>query len=257
MAEICCICEESVDENGKFFECDSCKRYLHVICAELTASEVKCLELRKRVMSFFCVDCKSSMRSLPQLLAQFNKLSLLVDDLTKRLDAAESNQRVKSNDDDELAHEISERVLRKNNLIVYNVTEPNTGTIDERSLSDVNTVLENFKKCCDFDSSSIVKVFRLGKFRDNINRPIKVIFSNAIIPLNILKNKNICANSVKIVNDLTLMQRNKLKSLRSELDVLNKDSEIKTIRYIQGQPRIVDIKKGNKNNSSTLQSKNN
>ena len=55
------------------------------------------------------------------------------------------------------------------------------------------------------------------------------------------KNKHKCKSTVKISNDMSIMERNELKQLRPFLEVFNRDSISKTIKFINGHPEIVDI----------------
>ena len=55
MTDSCLICNEV---KFKTFACDNCKTLIRKSCANLTASEVKVIELKEgRVMKFFCPPC--------------------------------------------------------------------------------------------------------------------------------------------------------------------------------------------------------
>lgn len=51
----CSVCKR----NEKVFSCDQCRQLLCVDCGALSASEVKCLELKNRVLLFYCKVCLS------------------------------------------------------------------------------------------------------------------------------------------------------------------------------------------------------
>lgn len=74
MVPMCVLCGKDVGSEEKSYNCDGCSRSLHVQCSGLTASELKCMELRGgRRLKFFCQNCESSYR---------DALDVNVDDTT-------------------------------------------------------------------------------------------------------------------------------------------------------------------------------
>lgn len=51
----CDVCKNTKDT---LFSCDGCRKYLCKICGKLTSSEIKCLQLKERVMLFHCDLCR-------------------------------------------------------------------------------------------------------------------------------------------------------------------------------------------------------
>lgn len=250
MTSMCSICELPCDEvGGKFFNCDSCQRPNHVECTELTASEVRCLELKKRSLKFFCTDCEEGLKILPQVLS---KLSILTEQVNKINEFIEKNKSASPlglSEQSKIIEEISERNNRKNNIIIYNINESESKSYDVRREFEEKAIYETLNAICDVDKRAVVKYFRMGKIKNGNDkpRPIKVVLNSSSIVLNILKGKHKCKSPINISDDKTLMQRSELKALRTELDALNRDGKIKTIKYINGQPRIVDIGPNSKN----------
>lgn len=245
MSSDCAICLTSCDgKEEKFFHCDSCQRPIHVDCSDLSASEVRCLELKKRILKFFCNDCQEGLKILPKVL---NQLSKLQEDV-KKINDTISSQKLSDSpskicQQSEILEEVADRAVRKNNIILYNVEESSAKSPADIKKHDTNIVMEALNSIQKIDSDTELRLFRLGKPRsDGSSRPIKIIFGDPELALSFLKNKKHLKGPIRMNADLTLMQRNHLKELRSQLEILNKDAVLKTIKYINGQPRIVDIK---------------
>lgn len=66
--EYCIKCEETINEDDQFYECDVCKHYIHKKCSELSASEAKCMPLQKRLLMYVCEGCKAVIKSVPKMV---------------------------------------------------------------------------------------------------------------------------------------------------------------------------------------------
>ncbi|KAK7871217.1 hypothetical protein R5R35_001082 [Gryllus longicercus] len=249
MASICAVCEKSSEVGGRIYNCDSCRRPLHADCIGLTATEIKALDLRQRVLKLFCLDCEKGLACLPEVLCKLNNLTDTVNKIDKFIFGNEDS--TASLFKSEIVNEINDRVLRKNNVIFYNAKESDSELPEERKNFDLKIVMKSLSKICTVSETDIVKVLRLGKIKsDGKPRPIKIIFNDHGLALKILKDKHKCEKPYAINGDLTLQQRDQLKALREELDILNKDEELKTIKFINGSPKIVnkrDYEKGKEN----------
>lgn len=84
---------------------------------------------------------------------------------------------------------------------------------------------------------------RLDKKCIGHSRPVCVSMDTKKDASLILRNKSRYSGTVKIFQDQTLKQRNQLRDLQSKLKALKGGGENdKTIRYINGVPRIVEFK---------------
>lgn len=98
----------------------------------------------------------------------------------------------------------------------------------------------------DIDSEIVVvKTQRLGKPQAGYIRPLKVILSNKLDTVKILKNKYKYTSSVKIKRNLTKQQRGHLQSLRAHLRLHESGHRNKTIRFINVISKIVDMQTKN------------
>lgn len=142
----------------------------------------------------------------------------------------------------EIIQEINDRNLRKKNVMIYNVVESNSASVTDQTKHDDCKLSEIMSEVGVTDEKKIVRHFRVGKKIEGKIRPIKVITDDQNTAFSILKNKSNCSAPHKLNSDLTFLQRKQLQDLRGELEILNKDTVVKTIKYIRGEPRIVDIK---------------
>ncbi|KAG5895796.1 hypothetical protein JTB14_029212 [Gonioctena quinquepunctata] len=77
--QTCLKCNVSISEHKDSMCCDGCHRNLHKSCSDLSASEIKVIDLKgKRLLKFFCNCCQSGLLRIPFLLK-------VVEDLTSQL----------------------------------------------------------------------------------------------------------------------------------------------------------------------------
>ena len=79
------------------------------------------------------------------------------------------------------------------------------------------------------------------KFEEGKNRTIKIMFEDSFIAFNFLKHKFKLNSEVKIVRDMTNMEKNELKKLKMDLEELNRESISKTNKFVSGHLKIVDV----------------
>ena len=76
----CSNCKQTIGDE-QHHKCDLCIRKMHKTCASLSASEVKCMPLQKRLLVLLCNDCRQMMSNTPQMVQIMeemkNELTLL------------------------------------------------------------------------------------------------------------------------------------------------------------------------------------
>ncbi|CAH1110118.1 unnamed protein product [Psylliodes chrysocephalus] len=81
MMEVCTKCDETFD-NG---QCDSCRSFLCIDCGNLTASEVKCMQLKtKRKLKFFCETCEDGFYKVSALIKEVSELKLSINKILNK-----------------------------------------------------------------------------------------------------------------------------------------------------------------------------
>lgn len=240
----CLKCDLQLKDD-QFCECDGCRRGIHYACADLTASEIKCVQLKnKRTLKFFCEACLEGIRLIPVLQKQIDTLQSRFDKFIKDQTINQSNSNTNTVMDisinyDSFLSEIEDRKQRAKNIMVYNIPEQSGGNDLNKADSDKEVTKEIIATVSEV--SKIKKVIRVGKTGEK-PRPLKVILDNPQTALLVLRNKSkISHPSAKISADLTLNQRNHLKKLRNQLEKRISDGEANlTIKYVRGVPKIVD-----------------
>ncbi|KAK7789026.1 hypothetical protein R5R35_001699 [Gryllus longicercus] len=160
--------------------------------------------------------------------------------------------------------EFHERERRSKNLLIYGIEEDTTLKTKERLIADKQIVTSIITEITGEDC--VVSTMRLGENHQtkdssvstnaNKPRPIKVVLHNADAVIKVLKNKNKYKGDGKIGADRTMKQREYLRNLISQLNTetdkgVNKN---KSIKYINGVPKIVDNKRNdNSNDNATVQ----
>lgn len=65
------------EKSAKFIKCDGWNRSIHILCAELTDVEIKCLAFRpssRRRIKYLCVACEQGVHQIPKLITLENDL---------------------------------------------------------------------------------------------------------------------------------------------------------------------------------------
>lgn len=134
---------------------------------------------------------------------------------------------------EDIIEELADREARANNLIFYNLEEPNQ---DQKNIDLVRDIVRKIQP----GTEGSVKCLRLGKKRDGHLRPLRVSFTSRELTLSILRNKRRYSGPVRIYQDQTPRQRMHLAELRESLkNMINAGEKNKTIRYVNGVPKIV------------------
>lgn len=72
--EDCIKCKRKISEDEIYYYCDSCLRRIHKECLSLSASEDKCMPLRKRMLLYICNDCRALMARIPYMMKVLDEM---------------------------------------------------------------------------------------------------------------------------------------------------------------------------------------
>lgn len=225
-------------ENSKLFTCDSCNEILCAICSNLSASELKCMPLKSRRLRFLCDECDKGVSQIPLLIKQMAEMREEIRKLKESQSASVSQLNIYSHES--IISEMIERQNRRSNIILLNIKESQQNSMPERNSDDRNAVTSILSEM-NINKNNI-RTFRLGKYTNGRNRPIKVILNCPEDALHVLKNKkSIKVPSVKVFGDQTKKQREYFQNIKEQLNaMIAKGDNSKTIKYINNQPTIVD-----------------
>ncbi|KAG5872583.1 hypothetical protein JTB14_035563 [Gonioctena quinquepunctata] len=151
------------------------------------------MPLKKRKLLFQCNECEHGFKLIPVL---FKKVESLEETVQKLKDDA-NNCTIRSQpvpelttntplSNSELMHEFEDRTKRTKNVMIYNVNEITSRTINERINHDTNEV-NNILTTLGITENPI-KIIRLGKATGK-PRPLKVIMHTQQAVKDCLKNR--------------------------------------------------------------------
>lgn len=111
----CLKCKNKIE--GECYQCDICHEKIHVGCSNLSASEVKCMPLQKRLLIFSCDSCKEVLKKIPTLVT-------LLEDVKHHLASMNS-----SNSQCPVStQKYSEVIKKKQEVIVIKPKDKNKGS---------------------------------------------------------------------------------------------------------------------------------
>uniref|UniRef100_A0A8D9B0M7 Uncharacterized protein n=1 Tax=Cacopsylla melanoneura TaxID=428564 RepID=A0A8D9B0M7_9HEMI len=237
----CFVCTKHLSE----IICDFCYNGLCAQCSDLSASEITNMKRTKRKLKYECNVCAAKPKQTET--SQDPAIVQLINDLKdhiKRLETKLDDNIAKMNSDkshtsnldiDAVINEIEERRTRAKNIIVFEVAESTNQDSKERIEHDRQKICEMIP---DVQSENI-QVRRLGKPNSNSKRPIRVTLKSEFKAREILKKSKGKRN---IKNDLTPLQRSKLKELQEKLKDKTDSGDFGwTIKYVRGQPQLWKI----------------
>lgn len=79
----CLKCDNRISDD-QYYECDSCLGIIHKTCVDLSASEVKCMPLRKRLLLLICDNCKKLLARLPYLVGIIENMKEDIEKIKSR-----------------------------------------------------------------------------------------------------------------------------------------------------------------------------
>ncbi|KAL1447087.1 hypothetical protein WDU94_006591 [Cyamophila willieti] len=245
---------------SEFIQCSKCETPQCYTCADVSVTELAAL--RKKNIKFECSACctnegrkskeptdKTLIDVVTAIQQQVTALQVTIQELKNNSMSAQTSQQsnCQSNDMDDVITEINERNKREKNVIIYDVKESESNDTNERKSHDDRKVKEMVTKL-GLNPVSIKNIIRLGKLDSNSNRdrPMKVTLSTKGEAIAILKNsreKQIMA----VKNDLTPLQRSKLKTLQSKMKEKQDNGDLGwSIKYMNGVPQLIKVNIGQK-----------
>ncbi|GJQ68651.1 hypothetical protein Trydic_g17196 [Trypoxylus dichotomus] len=127
-----CGCNTTSSETHKFIDCCVCKKiYLHS-CAELSITEIRTIKSKKGV-SWSCRNCNI-------LSSDINDLKAAILSLRNDLAAREKSAGIDDKAFEELLAELADRDNRKQNIIMFGVSESDTHDANTRRSRELETV---------------------------------------------------------------------------------------------------------------------
>lgn len=227
----CAKCEDNLEPSNNIMMCNSCKKSFHTMCLGLKSDRIQFLQSSTRGVFPICGDC--------DLNARITFMEREVCRLAGEIEMA--RERNTGYAAESLAFEISDRVRRSRNLIVFNLPESLQPDEQRRQDEDRYRIIREILTFCFVDTTNI-SVQRLGKPAGNAPRPLRVYLNKERDVCIVLNCRNRCTSGLIFKPDKTTVQRKLHQEVRVSLGSLKDQGNInKGIKYIRGVPVIVDI----------------
>lgn len=80
LGDVCYKCKSLVNDD-QYYECDSCLSRIHRNCSIMSASEIKCMPLQRRMLVHVCDTCKILMKRIPFMIGIIDKMRSEISEL--------------------------------------------------------------------------------------------------------------------------------------------------------------------------------
>jgi len=276
-SQMCPDCESICGENDEAVLCELCNTWFHKKCQKITKALYTIINSKEGSnISWYCNHCKRGAKSLLEMMQQLNmnhnklerrvstlekndKLSATKEDLkplNDRMAKLEKNEGATGGSNTAtVIREMEDRSRRTNNLVLFNVPENNDADQLTRNSEDTSMVKNICTKHLSIsDPFQILKPTRLGKkpANPNLHRPLRVTIPDIQTKNEIQKkaakmrdlsdNK---LNKIVISQDLTQLQREEIRELRSQQRERNQqliDDQITDFRWKIRDGRLLKMK---------------
>lgn len=290
MSSTCCVCNSQLIPPIIVCNC-CCKMFHYPGCAGITDAESSLLDSNQSNIVFFCKDCKNGGGIKQTFVDSFTKISNELNCFTLTFGSLENTCQVISNNkneidnlknkvipdlsvridsltntnlnDSSIIREVEERLIKRNNVILYNMVDSNNLQDDFSKISNIFAQLGI--------SITINNISRCGKYVEDAEhcRPLLVKLNSPQEADIVISNKKAFSTiEVNVNKDKTLNERTLYKKAVNELNTRKEKGELKlTIKNINGVPTVVegnsskrkagDISSESNNNTGTSDDNNN
>lgn len=222
--------------NGKFVDC-AVSPSVDILASIQAMIQLEFAKVREEIKEMYRSDLESIRADIQQLSDRIDQIQVKAEDSTHLALLSSSFS------EEDFIEELVDRERRSYNLIFYNLDEPIVNQENARNDNDLaRDILNSLIPC-----TANVTTLRLGKKQHGIARPLRITLRSKQDVITALRNKTKYTGPVKIYQDQTPKQRKYLKNLQIHLKELKEaGDQSKTIRYINGIPRIVQASQGSK-----------
>jgi hypothetical protein len=190
-----------------------------------------------------CIDFFKSQ--LAEIRSENTTLRNEIASLNNRVQVLENSTDGSSNMS-QLIQELANREICARNIIVHGLQESSSNDPTARIASDIKLLDDNIHPC-NLTLPQDLKLFRLGRKISGKPRPLKVVLQSKEMALSLVsvfnshkRTQSVPANSISISRDRTLLERQEIRRVYTELENRKKNGEHNiSIKYRNGIPLIV------------------
>ncbi|KAF5303503.1 hypothetical protein FQR65_LT08202 [Abscondita terminalis] len=160
-----CKCCGVITEEHKLVACSVCKQLFKHLCVDLTSSDVRIINSKKS-LTWSCSTCEDVGSNITKLRSAVVDLQKeLIEMKTKFASASTtvSDVYLSTSAFEDVVHEINQRQIRKNNIILYGLKE-NESNLPDNELNENQTVLNIIYYLSPNINTAGLKMYRLGKY---------------------------------------------------------------------------------------------
>ncbi len=289
------------EESDKLLECERCGKWVCLKCSGLDDQTYDLISKQGDLLHWYCSRCKhqaltevrmgnlieTKCRAMDEKIDKFKrdlekrlaeerkqvdtKLSSMQTEIEEiKLQINQGHVRVpdssNSTNQEEVVKEvcinISDRIARQKNIVIFNLSEADTNNSKELEKVDKEHI-ENIVKVTAGIEEARITVRRLGKrekgqdeedSQSSKNRPLLVTLPTEEAKVKVMKNlhnlRNSPYNHVSVKHDMTRQEREEEKKLREEARQKNEEENDPNFHYlVRGLPwdrKITKVKKKNR-----------
>ena len=241
--ETCLCCQKQFTRRDTCVQCFLCELWSHTKCSGLSAECMKVLGSKKNEgVSWTCRACKSfavkyskanlqietRLKNLEERLDSVEKLKENMEELDRKFENLKAAP--PTDDANTVFEELRERDSRKENLLIYDLPEPQANSGDQRKEMDRNRAKDVLGKLnVRVQDEDLKFMTRLGRYDENKTRPALIGIPNSNLRERILSkayqlnSMNEPYNSLRITRDLTKKQREEENNLKTEAEKRNEE----------------------------------
>ena len=227
---VCSTCENMLSDDDPSIQCELCESWFCLECTEMSQGFYN--ELVSSAHSdnviWYCNGCRRAIPGVRKVLNAVSSIHTLQESMNKRLINLEEKVNSKPSElsmdykIDQAMFDLKEREKRKNNVIIYNLPEPqaeDNETKLEQEKQKIDQICDHVEITTGFESAS-----RLGEKRDDAAkpRPLKVVLADESSKQKLLKKSESLKNveelkKVHVTPDYTHRQRQMNKAMKQEV----------------------------------------
>ena len=192
--------------------------------------EAKTQALEKKVQDLEMKLDSVSLKFSEKTTEMEDDLTTSLREFSKKLISNKATEPAKTTSEpkSDVFEELKLREVKKRNIIIHGVSEPEGEKSEDRKDADINEAVKISEVLdCGIQKNKITKCHRIGKFNKDKTRPLVVGFEDESDKISMLKNapklKDLSEDlkKVSIVPDLTRKQREEEDELKNEAEKLN------------------------------------
>lgn len=227
----CFKCKKDANKTSALFVCNYCNNYFHQTCFGLLPERTRFVRTLHQSVPPICSECDINTR-IEILEARIKKLR-------RKLDRIVHNSPFETNEDFTL--EVTDRVWRGKNIIVYNLPESLERIEISRFRDDTSRIIHEILSFCFIDVTNI-RVRRLGVASSQSPRPLRVRLNREEDVSTVLRYKINCRSGLNFRPDRTPHQREVLKRALATVEDLHQQGYNNLqLKFFRGFPHLVQL----------------